>query len=149
MISTRFRFNRAIAHIRELTNAIEAAAAADGAGVVLREAIEIAVRLLGPMMPHLGEELWQALGHGRLLADEPWPKADPALAREETVTLAVQVNGKLRGTVDLPRDVEDDAARAAALALPGGAAPARRPGPAQDHHRAQPDRQCRRLNATR
>jgi leucyl-tRNA synthetase len=114
----KFRFNRAVAHIRELTNAIEALDEAPGAGPVVREAIEAAVRLLGPMMPHLGEELWQALGHRRLLADEPWPKADPDLAREETVTLAVQVNGKLRGTVDVPRDVAEGEAKDAALALP-------------------------------
>jgi leucyl-tRNA synthetase len=113
----KFRFNRAVAHVRELTNAIEALDPAADAGAVLREAIETAVRLLAPMMPHLGEELWQALGHAHLLADEPWPKADPELAREERVTLAVQVNGKLRGTVDLPRDAEEDAARDAALGL--------------------------------
>jgi leucyl-tRNA synthetase len=115
----KFRFNRGIAHVRELTNAIEAIEPEGaGAGAVLREALEVAVRLLGPMMPHLGEELWQELGHTRLLADEPWPKADAALARDETVTLAVQVNGKLRGTVDLPRDSAEAAARDAALALP-------------------------------
>ncbi len=115
-----FRFNRAIAHVRELTNAIEDFDGDDAAaGAVLREAIETAVRLLGPMMPHLAEELWQALGHQHLLADAPWPRADAALAREETVTLAVQVNGKLRGTVDLPRDAGEDAAAIAALALPG------------------------------
>ena len=113
----KFRFNRAGAHVRELTNAIEALDASDAAGAVLREAIETAVRLLAPMMPHLGEELWQALGHRRLLADEPWPKADPALAREERVTLAVQVNGKLRGTIDLPRDADERAAENAALEL--------------------------------
>ncbi|HUB97084.1 MAG TPA: leucine--tRNA ligase [Stellaceae bacterium] len=112
-----FRFNRGIAHIRELTNAIEEIGDGAGAGAVLREAIESAVRLLSPMMPHLCEELWLALGHTRLIADEPWPKADPDLAREDRVTLAVQVNGKLRGTVDLPRDVAEDEARAAALAL--------------------------------
>jgi len=115
----KFRFNRAVAHVRELTNAIEEIEPAGaGTGAVLREALEAAVRLLGPMMPHLGEELWQALGHTRLLADEPWPKADAALAREETVTVAVQVNGKLRGTVDLPRDTAEGTARDAALALP-------------------------------
>jgi leucyl-tRNA synthetase len=73
---------------------------------------------LSPMMPHLAEELWQALRPGHLLADETWPRFDPALAAEDTVTMAVQVNGKLRGTVDLPRDVAEDAAKAAALALP-------------------------------
>jgi leucyl-tRNA synthetase len=114
----KFRFNRAVAHIRELTNAIEDLDPGDGAGPVLREAIEAAVQLLSPMMPHLAEELWQALGHERLLADEPWPKADPELAREERVTVAVQVNGKLRGTVDLPRDAGESAAKDAALQLP-------------------------------
>jgi leucyl-tRNA synthetase len=113
-----FRFNRAVAHIRELTNAIEAVAGeGQGAGAVLRAALEAAVLLLGPVMPHLAEEMWQELGHTRLLAEEPWPVADAALARDETVTLAVQVNGKLRGTVDLPRDAGDGAAKEAALAL--------------------------------
>jgi leucyl-tRNA synthetase len=73
--------------------------------------------------------LWQALGHEKILVEQPWPKADPALTLADTVTLAVQVNGKLRGTVELPRDAGDGAAQAAALALPnvigalGGRAP--------------------------
>jgi len=112
----KFRFNRAVARIRELTNAIEARP--DAAGAVAREALEAAVRLIGPMMPHLAEALWQALGHRRLLAEEKWPTADAALAVAETVTLAVQVNGKLRGTVEVPRDVGEADARQAALALP-------------------------------
>ncbi|MGH6975136.1 MAG: class I tRNA ligase family protein, partial [Stellaceae bacterium] len=112
----KFRFNRAVARIRELTNAIEAAP--DAGVAVVREALEAAVRLIGPMMPHLAEALWNALGHRRLLADEPWPKADAALAIAETVTLAVQVNGKLRGTIEMPRDVGEADACQAALALP-------------------------------
>jgi leucyl-tRNA synthetase len=85
---------------------------------VLREGLEAAVRLIGPMMPHLAEEIWQALGHAELIADTAWPKADPDLARDEQVTIAVQVNGKLRGTLDLPRDAAAREVEEAALALP-------------------------------
>jgi leucyl-tRNA synthetase len=84
----------------------------------LREGIEAATRLLGPMMPHLAEEMWQTLGHAELIADAAWPKADPELARDEQVTIAVQVNGKLRGTVELPRDAAAGEVEEAALALP-------------------------------
>jgi leucyl-tRNA synthetase len=68
------------------------------------------------MMPHLGEELWQVLGHASLLAEEGWPVADPALLISDTVTVAVQVNGKLKATIDLKRDAAKDDAEAAALA---------------------------------
>jgi len=115
----KFRFNRAVARIRELTNALEdIPATAPGAGAVLREGLEAATRLIGPMMPHLAEEMWQELGHATLLADESWPKPDPDLARDEEVTLAVQVNGKLRGTIELPRDAAASVVEEAALALP-------------------------------
>jgi leucyl-tRNA synthetase len=115
----RFRFNRAVARIRELTNALEELPGKDpAAGAVLREGLEAAVRLIGPMMPHLAEEMWQALGHTELMADTAWPKADPELARDEQVTIAVQVNGKLRGTLDLPRDLGQREVEKAALALP-------------------------------
>ncbi len=70
------------------------------------------------MTPHLGEALWQRLGHETLLAESAWPKHDPALVIDETVTIAVQVNGKLRGTVQLARDIDKAAAEAAALAIP-------------------------------
>jgi len=115
----KFRFNRGVARIRELTNALEEVGGkGPGEAAVLRFGLETATRLLGPMMPHLAEELWIQLGHKTLLVEEPWPKADPALVAEETVTVAVQVNGKLRGTVELPRDVDSGAAESAALALP-------------------------------
>jgi leucyl-tRNA synthetase len=115
----KFRFNRAVARIRELTNALEdLPAKSPGAGAVLREGIEAATRLLGPMMPHLAEEMWQTLGYAELIADAPWPVADPDLARDEQVTIAVQVNGKLRGTVELPRDAAAGEVEEAALALP-------------------------------
>jgi leucyl-tRNA synthetase len=74
------------------------------------------------MMPHLAEELWRKLGHDRLLAETAWPAADPALLVEDTVTVAVQVRGKLRATLELPRDADRASAEAAALALPAIAA---------------------------
>ncbi len=115
----KFRFNRAVARIRELTNALEEIGAAEkGAGAVLREGLEAATLMIGPMMPHLAEEMWQTLGHAGLVADAPWPTPDPDLARDEQVTIAVQVNGKLRGTIDLPRDAAQGAVEEAALALP-------------------------------
>ena len=115
----RFRFNRAVARIRELTNLL-AELGGDGPGEawVLREGFEATVRLMGPMMPHLAEELWSRLGHDALLADSPWPEADAALIVDDSVVVAVQVNGKLRGTLELPRDADREAVEAAALALP-------------------------------
>jgi len=116
----RFHFNRAIARIRELTNALAALEEGGGEGApwVLREGLEAVCALLQPMAPHLAEELWQALGHETMLADTPWPEADPALIMDGTLTIAVQINGKLRGTVELPRDAARDDAEAAARALP-------------------------------
>jgi leucyl-tRNA synthetase len=115
-----FRFNRAVAHIRELSNAlsdIETSGGAD-AGFVLREGYEAIALLLGPLAPHLAEELHERLGRAEPLYATPWPKADPALVVDERVTVAVQVNGKLRGQIELPRDAATADAEAAALALP-------------------------------
>ena len=108
-----------MARIRELTNALdELPATESGAPEVFREGLETLARLLGPMMPHLAEEMWQELGGSGLLADQPWPLFDSDLTRDEQVTLAVQVNGKLRATLDVPRDTAPDAVEDAALALP-------------------------------
>ncbi|MGH6660117.1 MAG: leucine--tRNA ligase [Rhodospirillales bacterium] len=114
----RFHFNKAIARIRELTNQLDGLDPKDpGAGWALRFGLETAVRLFGPMMPHLTGELWHSLGHETFLADEPWPVVDAAQLVEENVTIAVQVNGKLRGTLDLPKDSDRETAETAALAL--------------------------------
>lgn len=114
-----FRFNKAVARIRELVNGLgELDPALPGAPWVLRQGCEAAAQLLCPMTPHLSEELWKELGHAALLVDTPWPQADAALLVDDMVTLAVQVNGKLRGTLDMPRDADRALIERAALELP-------------------------------
>ena len=116
----KFRFNRGVARLYEFANAlaeVKDTDLADAAGLAARrEALDALVLLIGPMMPHLAEELWQRLGHARLVAETDWPLADPALVVDDTVTIAVQVNGKLRATLHLPRDLDKAAAEQAALA---------------------------------
>jgi leucyl-tRNA synthetase len=112
------RFNRAVARIYELANAI-GGADARVPGAVRREALEAIVLLIAPMMPHLAETCWQALGHDTLAVDTPWPVYDPALVQSDTVTIGVQVNGKLRGEIRIPRDADQKSVEAAALALDG------------------------------
>jgi leucyl-tRNA synthetase len=118
------RFNSAVAYIYTLVNLVEAglreatgAAATPASRDALREAAEILVRIVAPMMPHLAEESWAILGHKTLVAEEPWPKADPALLVEDTVTIAVQVNGKRRDELTIARDAAKEDIEAAALKL--------------------------------
>ncbi len=113
----RFAFNVAVARLREFSNLIFDFAAKHGASSApARDALEILARLMQPMLPHLAHEIWEMLGHDSLLLNEPWPEADPALLADDTLTLAVQVNGKLRATIRLPRAAGRDAAEKAALA---------------------------------
>jgi leucyl-tRNA synthetase len=115
----RFHFNKAVALIRELSNRTEAFGADDpAAAALLREALDTLVLLLGPMVPHIAEELWQRLGHAALLADTAWPQADAAWLEEDRVTIAVQVKGRLRATISLPRGSDRATTEAAALAEP-------------------------------
>jgi leucyl-tRNA synthetase len=89
-----------------------------GLDAVPVDALRALTLVLSPFAPHLGEELWERLGHTSSLATEPWPEFDPALVKDEVVELGVQVNGKLRGAITLPVDAEEGAARAAAMADP-------------------------------
>nr|WP_294519366.1 leucine--tRNA ligase [uncultured Rhodopila sp.] len=118
-----FAFNVAVARLYELANAItdaERAAAEPGLAWARRESMEMMARLAAPMMPHLAEEIHLRLvpGGGRLVAELPWPDADPALLVAETVTIAVQVGGKLRGTIEAAPDAAADTVIAAAEAEP-------------------------------
>ena len=115
-----FRFNKAVAQLYTLANAI-GDLREDGAEAASarRFAVETLTRLLAPMAPHIAEEMWAALGHETMLADSAWPEADPSLVTEASIEIGVQVNGKLRDTVSLPRDADDELARDAALASAG------------------------------
>jgi leucyl-tRNA synthetase len=119
----KLRFNRCIAHIYELANALnDAIGGAETApgpdlAYALREAGDILVQLFHPMMPHLAEECWATLGHTGLVAQQPWPKLEPELLVEDTICLPVQVNGKKRADVSIPRDAGKADIEAAVLAL--------------------------------
>ena len=119
----KLRFNRCVAHIYEFSNALGDAigeiesAPADDLAWALREAGDILVRLFHPMMPHLAEECWATLGHKTLVATETWPKVEPDLLVENTVTLPVQINGKKRAEVSIGRNATIAEIEAAVLAL--------------------------------
>ena len=119
----RLRFNRCVAHIYELANTVQAALtaakgnAAPPVAAAMREAVEIMVQLFAPMMPHLAEECWAALGHKTLIAKAPWPQAEAALLVEDTVTLPVQVNGRKRADVTVARNATNAEIERAVLEL--------------------------------
>jgi len=117
----RLRFNAAVAQIYELANALSAALqtpdSGEGLRFAIREAAESLVRIAAPMVPHLAEECWEILGNQGLVAEQAWPEADPSLLTEDTVTIAVQVNGKRRGELTIARDAAKEDIEAAALAL--------------------------------
>lgn len=115
----KFQMNKAVAKLRELSNAVGSFKAADDADQwALREALDILVQVINPMTPHLAEELWETLGHSTMLVDTPWPAADESLLATDSVTMAVQVNGKVRATITLPADAGEETVRALALAEP-------------------------------
>lgn len=111
-----FRMNCVIARIRELANEIDSYKT-DQADAALREALEILVKLCQPIMPHIADELWQALGHDEILFQTDWPTYDEALVKDDLITIAVQVKGKLRGTIDIAPDSSQDEIQNQALAL--------------------------------
>jgi leucyl-tRNA synthetase len=105
-------FNKAVAKVHELVNAIEKAAPSATRDTAIR-ALAI---LISPMLPHLAEEGWAAMGGTGLVAEAAWPAHDPALLIDDEVTIAVQINGKLRDTITLPAAADKAALEAAALA---------------------------------
>jgi leucyl-tRNA synthetase len=110
---TRLGFNTAIAAMMEYMNTLRS-----GERVPHRAEVEPLVQLVAPFAPHIAEEMWERLGNTETVFASRWPTFDPALATEDEVELAVQVNGKLRGTVRVARDIAQDQAMSAALAVP-------------------------------
>jgi leucyl-tRNA synthetase len=104
-------FNKAVANLYELANAMEKAPAS----AARTRAVETMVRLVAPMAPHVAEEAWHALDKDGLVADAEWPRADPAFLVEDEVTIAVQVNGKLRDTLTAAKGSPREALEALAL----------------------------------
>ena len=96
------KFNTAIAQMMVLVNT------ATKVGKVTKKSVELFALTLAPFAPHLCEELWEMAGHKKSLAFEPWPQFDPSLAKDDTITMAIQVNGKTRGTIEVPADISKD-----------------------------------------
>ena len=111
-----FQFNVAVARVHELVNAIAAHPVRDAAH---REATETVIRLVGPMIPHVAEEMWESLGGTGLLVDQPWPQADESLLHDDHVTIAVQVAGRLRATLTVPAGTGPEQLTVLATADPG------------------------------
>ncbi|MFB2552958.1 leucine--tRNA ligase [Ensifer soli] len=120
----KLAFNKAVARLYDLVNTLAAPLADVAAGkseaatvAAAREAVEILIALMAPIMPHLAEECWRAIGGTGLVARMPWPTFDPALVAENEMLLPVQVNGKKRAELTIARDADQIAIEAAVLAI--------------------------------
>ncbi len=118
-IEDRFHFNTAISAVMELINAIyqikHPAREDKVALAVIREALESAIILLSPIVPHITEELWQMLGYKTLVSEVSWPVYDKTIASEEEITIVLQINGKLRSRITVAVDEDEESIKAAAL----------------------------------
>jgi leucyl-tRNA synthetase len=119
-LGRRHSFNTAIAALMELLNALNKFNDMSDQGRAVRhEALEVMVLLLNPVVPHVSHTLWQVLGHPQsVLEDQPWPQTDAAALVRDSLTLAVQVNGKLRGTIEVAANASKEEAEALARAHP-------------------------------
>ncbi|MGB9670758.1 MAG: leucine--tRNA ligase [Halothiobacillaceae bacterium] len=115
-IGRRQTFNTAIAAVMELLNEITKLDDTEPSRAVRQEALEATVLMLAPIVPHIAETLWNALGHEGLVATAAWPVVDQDALVRDSITLAVQVNGKLRGQIEVPVDASREAIEQAALA---------------------------------
>ena len=98
-----FAFNKAVAKLYEFTNTFSKS---DASAEAKRTAMRTLAQLMSPMVPHLAEDIWEMLGGEGLVAQAPWPKADPAMLTEDSVTLPIQINGKRRAEISVPKDMD-------------------------------------------
>lgn len=121
-IEVRFHLNTAISALMELVNTIkkekDVLRQSQKGRELLRQTLENLVLLLSPFAPHVAEELWERTGHKTLVAESAWPEYEPELAREELITIVVQVNGKLRDKFEVPLDTDEENLKEKALNLP-------------------------------
>jgi len=103
------KFNTAIAKMMELTNTVTKA------GAITKDSFEVFIKILSPFAPHMCEELWEALGNRPSVTTQPWPAYDESLVVDDTITIAVQVNGKLRATIELSANASEDEVKKLAL----------------------------------
>ena len=116
-LSQRYQFNTLVSALMELANVLQDLPAdSPHRGAVMQHALGIFVRMLSPGAPHVAEQLWQTLGGAGFCMQAPWPEADPAWLEADEVTVVIQVNGKLRGRVNVPAGATEEARKAAALA---------------------------------
>ncbi|MEL6921270.1 MAG: leucine--tRNA ligase, partial [Pseudomonadota bacterium] len=124
----RLAFNKAVARLYELTNTLASHVQTlsdqtpRDERAAVRDAFEKLVVMISPMMPHLAEECWSALGYDRMVAEVTWPDFDPALVKEETVTLPLQVNGKKRGEIEVAKEASREEIESIALSSEAAAA---------------------------
>jgi len=113
----KFHFNKAVARLRELTNTLGNLDGVEGDDAwVLREGYEYLVRLIAPMIPHIAAELWAELGHDSVLCEVSWPVADDSLLVEDSVIVPIQINGKRRDQLEIPKDLDKSEVEKLALA---------------------------------
>lgn len=122
-VENRFHFNTAVAAVMEMTNelgkiTLEEASGSPDVGAALREALQMVVVLLSPFVPHITEELWEALGEKPGMVRVLWPSFDPAHLVQEELLIVIQVNGKKRGEITVPADAPEEEIKAAALEAP-------------------------------
>ena len=111
----KFEFNTIISGMMELLNEMQRLKSETFGSPAWSETVEIYLKLLAPVAPHITEELWQRTGHAYSIHTQPWPVVDEVAAAQDEITLVVQVNGKVRDRINVPVDITEEAAKAAAL----------------------------------